>query len=225
MPPGTQIGGIHILPDRIIQIYGDIQASFSLNAPIIIHKFTILRFHFNVRRASDQFRVCLYESASKVDTEVIVGDEYRCTQVSTPGNIEIKIGEFFDDRMTEINTIRFDQINIRNPQFGDSEVGNIGFESGEKIPIFNKDGNCNDMKAFNTTVDGKRKCICKDTFIASNGGKVLGEYDSCVKCLGRALDGEGCSQNRDCVMGTCIESVCIPGVSYLPIEKYSCWRS
>ena len=58
-------------------------------------------------------------------------------------------------------------------------------------------------------------CVCIDTCGASNGGKILREYDSCVPCLGCALDDEACFRNRDCMIGACSNEACVPGVSHI----------
>ena len=212
----SQVGGVHVLPDRMLQLYGNAKPLFILDLPVEVHKFSIMSFSLNAVKAPvSSFFVCLYEDKSGVEeNETIVGNEYRCTNVTNYGNVEVRIGIFFENRMTEINAISFAQFNDLNPTSERSDVMGITFRSDDKEPIFNSFGECNDIHAFAIQIDGTLECMCTDQFVASNGGRVLGEYDSCVACLGCALDGESCNVSRDCMMGTCTpDNVCVPGVS------------
>ena len=211
----SQVGGVHVLPDRMLEMYGNVKPLFIFDLPVQIHKFSILTFSLNAVKAPASFALCLYEEKSGFEeNETIVGNEYRCKNVTNYGNVEVMIGVFFENRMTEINAIRFTQFNELNPTSERSDVIGITFRSDDKEPIFNSFGECNDSHAFTIQIDGTDECMCTDQFVASNGGRVLGEYDSCVACLGCALDGESCNLNRDCMMGRCTpDNVCVPGVS------------
>ena len=214
------IGGSHILTDSTLQIYGDVQLLYEIDSPILVQKFSRLKFSLNVIQASEKFVVCLYEKSGVADEEVLVGNEYRCANVTNFVNIEVNIGSFFDDRTTEINAISFAQINPKKQRSGESELNNLTIESGDQEEIFDSNGNCNDINAYKVEKDEQYpddndKCVCVDTYVASNGGKILGEYDSCVPCLGCALDGEACVRNRDCMIGACSNETCVPGVSYM----------
>ena len=60
------------------------------------------------------------------------------------------------------------------------------------------------------------RCLCEVGYVASNGGKFLGEYDTCVKCLPElscGFDGDSCTMDRECAMGTCSNGNCFAGVS------------
>ena len=215
--PSAQFGGGHILQDGTLQIFGNSHLHYILGVPIEIQKFSVLRFSINVIAESESFRICLYENKSGVieEEESLVGDEYRCKDIMSFGDTEISIGSFFDYRTTQINSISFLQINEYKRRYGESEIRSIVVKAGDKEPIFDTFGECNDIDATKMLIVGEYHCECNDKFVASYFGKILGEYDTCVTCIGCFLDGEPCVHNRECRMGACIDSTCTPGVSLM----------
>ena len=223
------IKGTHVTLDSSLEMYGDSRALYKVNFPIVVNKFSILNFDLGIVEESERIEVCLYENEDEIERLSFVGDEYRCVDVDdsrSQNKIEIAIGKLFDDRITEINFMGIIQMNARNTRSGESKIDSITIEAGDKTDIFDKEGNCRGLNAYkmiNTDDTGieRRQCVCGDDFVSSNGGKILGEYDSCVRCLGCALDGESCVLNRDCLMGTCDGNTCVPGVSQLMIVHMS----
>ena len=186
---------------------------YEFEAPIDVHKFSRLKFSLDALQTTEQFSVCLYESKGGVAEGELVGSEIRCKEVQSYGNIEIEIGSFFDYRATQVNSISFVQVNPLNPKSGKSVLSNLAIESGDKTDIIDDLGFCIDDNAYLTE---EKACVCEENYVGSNGGKVLGEFDSCVPCLDCALDGDFCTRDRDCMMGSCRQdSVCFSAVSYI----------
>ena len=217
------VGGGYVASDlTTLHLYGHVHTLYEMDLSILVNKFTRLQFDLTEIIVSEQLRICIYEDEEDVAGQtLVVGDETRCTNITESGSVDIGIGDFFDDRVTQIKYISFIQDSGRNPRSGESEITNIVVEPGETVDVVDENGKCADSNA-NEVVPGVVgnaegvQCVCDDGFVSSNGGKILGEYDSCVHCLSYpdcALDGETCSRNRDCMMGICIDSICVPGVS------------
>ena len=212
--PSSQVGGAHIIPDGTLQIFGDAELRFVFYAPIKVHKYFTLEFSIVVKTEPEYFHVCLYETEDGFEEEeALVGNEFRCTNVNSYGNVNLNVGRFFDDRITDISAIVFRQINTLTQRLGETDVQDVKLLPFEGEGIFNSDGTCNDTNSYTIVMNGDVRCICIEGFVGSNGGRILGEYDSCVNCLGCALDNEICNRNRDCMMGTCVDNSCAPSVS------------
>lgn len=215
-------GGSHILFNHTLQIFGDVRMIYKIDYPISVHKFTRLTFSLYTIQKPENLFICLYENADEVDEEDFVGAEYRCVDIDITNldNIGESVGVLFDYRMTEINFIGVHQVNKENERFGEIMLSNFTIEHGHKESVVNSDGICKDPHAFNPGKNEEgalenMRCACSDRYVASNGGKILGEYDSCVPCLACALDGDSCNLDRDCMMGTCTNERCVPNVSQL----------
>lgn len=214
------IRGVHISSNFTLQMYGDARAVYKTVDPVYTNKFTVLRFDLDVVDHSEELLVCLFENEEEIGKKDFLGDEQRCANLpKTEREHKIAIGKFFDYRRTSINYIAFVQNNTLNTKKGESKFTNITFREDIKEDLFDTNGKCRDENAskipFHLNTTESARCECNEHFVSSNGGKVLGEYDSCVRCLGCALDGEQCTIDRDCMMGTCVEKNCVPGVSFV----------
>ena len=208
-PSSNYTGGSHILPNGTLQVFGDVELLYRFESPITINKFSRLKLSLHTKEMPEQFNLCIFEDKDGADDYVIVGNEYRCLDITNLDNIEINLGSFFEDRMTAVNSITFSQVNRKERSFGESELNNITFVSStDTHPIFHINGTCKDINAYKIQKAPDNSsdfdmCACGDKFVASNGGIILGENDTCVLCLGCALDGDACVRNRDCLKGTC----------------------
>ena len=128
----------------------------------------------------------------------------------------MNIGELLENRQTTIKYIAFQQDGATDLEQG-SSFRNLRFIEGTNVDILDENGNCIDANA-NTVINdfGDTQCICKLGFVASNGGRVQNEYDSCVRCIFSAycfFEGDPCTDNDECDMGVCEGNECKANVS------------
>ena len=184
--------------------------------PIKVHRYFTFEFAIGVRIEPEYFHICLYETEDGLEEEdALVGNEFRCTNITSYGIVNLNVGRFFDDRITDVSSVVFRQINTLDQRLGETDVQHIKLLPFEGDGLFKSDGTCNDLNAYTSVLNGDVRCICFEGFVGSNGGIILGEFDSCVNCLGCALDNEMCNRDRDCMMGTCVDNSCAPSVSYI----------
>ncbi len=210
----TNAGGIITGPGNI-HLFGDVSVFYKLQRPINVNSFSQLKLDLVLLKQSVEIHVCLYENKEDaLEVNPMLEDEFRCHTIS-PAQTRINIGESFGYRSTFVNYIRLEQ---RNGAIdGESILSDIAIEAGEKVNIIRDDGKCNDEKATIFEQAGSQpQCLCDFGFVASNGGKFLGDYDVCVKCLpdrSCAFDGDECASNRECLQGLCENGKCAVGVS------------
>lgn len=214
----TNVGGITTEADGALHLHGDVAILYELQSPIAVNKFVHLKMKLNSLVTVDTIRVCLYESEEDaMGLNVLVGDEYRCNDISTSGNVDINVGGLFEDRITSVTFVSFEQSNGGNPLSGSTLLSNISFEAKEEMSILDSNNNCIDRWSNKFMgLSEEPKCLCSSGYVASNGGKFLGVYDSCIKCLPKSLcafDGESCTMDRECSLGSCKDESCVAGVS------------
>lgn len=197
-------------------MFGDSFAFYEFNIPVSVNQFSALSFDIRLVDKSEQLLVCVFEEKDNIPNLNLIGTEFRCVDVTESGKVEIKTGDFFDDRLTDIKYFSVTQVNKLDPKYGESKIANITIELGEESDIFDSNGRCRDANALKIERDTieniqYQECVCKDFFVASNGGTVLKAFDSCVPCLSCGFDGESCKHDRDCMTGICDGHLCIPG--------------
>ncbi len=213
-------GGVVVHADKI-NLYGNVFQQYKLSQPITIFKTTALTFMLETMVIVDTSAICLYEDEDDSKLRKWLGTEYRCKDItllqSGEQNIE-KLGMLFDNRTTTINIIEFRQSNKNGRRSGERIISDMQFRfdfvNNSNITCSERDPN-----AEQTDID----CICKEGFVASNGGRVLNSHDSCVKCYGNncLFDGNFCTYNRDCMSGRCTNNICSSSVSQNDVFWYS----
>lgn len=216
------VGGVVVLPELNylgFRIYGDAKVLYKFETPVSVNKYTYLQFDIDIEQMPDFLEICVYENESDQKNDLI-GTEYRCMNAPTLTQLfDVNLGPLFDFRITSIQFITFRQGKYNLPRFAKTVIKNIRVYPGERTPIIDEEGNCSDENASITVIpddEANIKCMCDDGFVASNGGTLLGEYDTCIRCLGEkfcTFDGEVCVRNRDCLMGRCVSGLCTPRVS------------
>ncbi len=210
-------GGVVVHADKI-DLYGNVHQQYELSQPITVFKTTALNFILNTEEV-DASSICLYKDEDDAKLRKWLGTEYRCIDIASfqsgENSIE-KLGMLFDNRTTRINIIEFRQSNQNSRRSGKSIISDIKFH-------FNFVDNSNiacserDPNTEQSTTGKVSRCICKEGFVASNGGRVLNKHDSCVNCYdGKcSFDGNFCSYDRNCMSGRCINNICTSStVSY-----------
>ena len=214
--------------DNSIELHGDTAILYELQTPLEVHKFVVFKLEIGVIEKVHEIRACLYENEEDaLGRQKMVGEEFRCS-ILLPGSVEISAGALFEDRKSFITHIRFEQVNIMPSRLGKTILSKLSILTDDKIRIFDAEGNCVDKEASKESNDitVEQQCYCAENFVASNGGKILGNYDTCIQCLldtticatclpesHCAFDDEPCAVNRDCAMGSCENGMCRPGVS------------
>ena len=233
----TSIGGIVTRENNVLDLYGDTSISFELQRPLEVNKYVDFKLNLETIEEVEQIKVCLYESNQDAfGHQGLVGEEFRCSILST-GNFELNVGGLFDDRITSLTHIHIAQRKKATSQSGRSIISNISIVTNEVEDIFDNLGKCADEKAIKI-VDNyfpAPQCQCEEHFVASNGGKLLGDFDTCVQCFldhticARCLpephckfDNEPCTFDRDCALGSCQNGFCRAGVSQIFLS-YSYW--
>ncbi len=216
----TNIGGVITGPDEV-HVYGDASVVYKLQRPIDVNIFSKLDVTLVKLKQAGEVYLCLYEEKDDaLGISPILEDEFRCHTISS-SRTKVNIGESFGYRSTSVNYFRIIQYDSATD--GDSILSNITIESGEKVNVIGEDGECNDENAAIFVRAGSHpQCLCQFGYIASNGGKFLGEYDACVKCIPEsscAFDGDMCTTNRECLLGLCQNGICTAGVSLIDSTK------
>ena len=210
--------------DSIVSVYGDTHKIFELSQPISFNKVTNLRFNFeriqnsefDVGDGSDsEFLICLYEERDGDLTRLIYAyDESRCVIVTNDiMNIPFG-GDYFLNTQASVKYIVLKQsVNGFDPPRAVSvKIGDVQVTRAQAPSQITDSGGCSDENAESFPIGGK--CVCKFGYIASNGGKQLYEFDSCVPCIAPfGYDGETCYINRSCASGQCNSNKCLEGVS------------
>jgi hypothetical protein len=218
------IGGVVVLKELNysgFRFYGDGTVLYSFETPVVVNKYFHLQFDVVIEQIPDFIKVCVYENESDLIMEYeLIGSEYRCINVPTKTQLfDVNLGPLFDYRMTSIRYMTFSQGKYNLPRFARTVFKNVHLYLGNKTPIIDETGLCSDGNATIVVIpddEARKKCMCVDGFVASNGGTILGEYDTCVRCLGGrycTLDGGFCVRNRDCIMGRCDDGICTLRVS------------
>lgn len=218
------IGGVVVLKELNysgFRFYGDATVLYSFVTPVVVNKYFHLQFDVVIEQIPDFIKVCVYENESDLIMEYeLIGTEYRCINVPPKTQLfDVDLGPLFDYRMTSIKYMTFSQGKYNLPRFAKTVIKNVHLYLGNKTPIIDETGLCFDGNATIVVIpddEARKKCMCLDGFVASNGGTILGEYDTCVRCLGGrycTLDGGLCVRNRDCFMGRCDDGICTLRVS------------
>ena len=87
-----------------------------------------------------------------------------------------------------------------------SFISNIQIFHGDSFDVVDDNGNCKDINADTITNGDEISCMCRDGFLSSNGGKIQGDYDSCVPCILSpfcGFEGDSCETNGDCFWDLC----------------------
>ncbi len=200
-------GGVVVHADKI-DLYGNVFQQYELSQPITVFKTTVLNFTLEAVVIVDTSTICFYEDEDDSKLRKWLGTEYRCidiTSLQSGENSIEKLGMLFDNRTTTIKFIEFHQSNKNGRRSGKRIISDMKFRF-ESVDDSNIACAERDPNAEQTDID----CICKEGFVASNGGRVLNRHDSCVQCYGSncLFDGNDCTYNRDCMSGRCINNTC-----------------
>jgi hypothetical protein len=213
------IGGIRTESKNAIRIFGNVHKLFKLRAPAYVDKYTLLHVELQQVEAFQKIRICLYGNQDEViSNSTILADEKRCQNITGNGAIKIHLGDFFSFKIVQV---RYFSILFENDNYFDGEAVLSGFSlrreglgdydnfSGTNCPALDVNS------AVITNSAGRRKCVCIDGFVASNGGKILERYDTCVSTLFSigGFDFSSCGSFRDCASGTCSLGSCSPAGS------------
>lgn len=202
----NQDGGT-VAKDSSIKLFGNLQTMYEFSESIKVNKNTKLQFTYPIE--GDNVSVCLF---LKKDDEDHADGEFRCKEISE-STIEVEVGkEMFLSRKVEVKYIGFKQeTTFSQPRAMTAELANLRFKETDPSPQV-QGGQCIDT---NAEITAEQDCLCKLGYVASNGGRILEELDTCVECLQPCrYDGDTCTYDRDCFTGRCSnEKSCVAGVS------------
>ena len=201
------IVGVSIF-DAGISLYGPAQEVFTLAKPIAINKFTRLQYTLTTSNNVQNVGLCLHE---ELPGEFGINRD-QCHELNVSQDIDVAIGELVNGKQTDIKCIGIVQ---DAPLDGSSTISSISIVQGEKTDIYDDSG-CKDPNAITSGSGNTTECTCKDGFVASNGGKGQGQFDTCVRCVLSNLcrfDGETCSSHDECIISSCEGSRCKARVS------------
>lgn len=202
--------GVVVEVDRSLSLYGSTQDIFNLTRSIPVNKFTRLRY--NVTMVNVEISaICLFENFP----DAFSSDHSPCHMADSSQDGDVSIGKILHGKQAEIKFIGFVQDSILD---GTSQFSNIDIVQGENTAIYDQNG-CKDPYAITSGSGDATLCFCADGYMASNGGKKQGDFDTCVRCIDSDLcqfDGELCSSNDDCIASECsmtFEPRCLSRVS------------
>jgi len=209
-------GGIRAESENVIRIFGNVHKLYKFLSPAYVDKYTTFNAQLEQVKPFQTFRMCMYNNHDEViGNSTLLEDERRCQYIIVDGAINIYLGEFFGFKITQA---RYFSIFLESDNSSDGEVVLSGLAlrreglddydnfSGTNCPALDANS------AILTDSSGRSKCMCIDGFVASNGGKVLERYDTCVSTLSSmgGFDFSPCIHFRECASGTCSEGLCSP---------------
>jgi len=215
----SSIGGIRAESKNTIRIFGNVHKLYKLLSSAYVDKYTTLNAQLEQVQPFQNFRLCLFENKNEVvGNSTLLQDEKRCQYVIGDGAISLHLGEFFSFKVTRVRylSILLESDNSLDGEavFSDFNLRREGLDDYDKL----SGTNCPVLDAHSVNFmdsSGRSKCVCIDGFVASNGGKILERYDTCVPTLFSAggFDFSPCSYFRECASGTCFEGLCSPAGS------------
>ncbi len=198
-----ELGGVSVHPNGWLHLYGSFTKYFKLSNSIDINKFTQMKIQVHKepfseeRNLDSKLIICLYEDIGKGIKEDCPS---RCKEVEIsidqtliPTDMlkerTLFLGDMFNSRKTNVNYIVLRQSYPSSRQ----SMLSLEYTRIEEIRFIDTDvhyitGNrCLDNNARLLTVQQSKiqTCQCLDGFVASNGGKIQGVYDTCISCLDR----------------------------------------
>jgi len=216
------VGGVRVESATSVKMIGNVQKLYKLTSPVRVDKYSILEIKLEYIKQMQTIGICLYESESEVTgSESLFEDESRCHNFVENGTIRIQIGALFGFRITEVHYLHLFQEDP-NPLQGVSILSGFIFSTdGLEENYDDSAEDCESLDANSVAitngfdvsiihgVSNERKCVCRDGFVASTGGNILGKYDSCVKMLSQGLfDASPCTYSRECISGLCFGGIC-----------------
>lgn len=193
--------------DVKLEVFYDTFRFFKLSQGLEVNKLT--KFQANFSKAQDvQTSICFFENLEDLDNEVSCQD-LESEEVSG-GVIEFLLGEAINYKNATLNYLAVKQNSTSSTS--STSLKDLAFIEGQAQDLLN-DGVCIDT---NATKVADETCQCKDGFVSSNGGKILGMFDQCVPCSMSDFcffEGQACTNDMVCDMGNCTNTVCATNVS------------
>jgi hypothetical protein len=165
---------------QLIELEGSVFKVYEVTgSPIRMNKFTKIRFVSNKRSSTDLLKLCMYDSSSDFECA-----KY-CHSITEQG---LQINEFFASelfasRKVTVSHIGFEQTCTSCIQHERSSISNLNILEGTVTNSYSN-GKCTDANAVAVAKNNELVCKCSDGYISSNGGKILGNEDSCIECAG-----------------------------------------
>jgi len=219
-PVFESTGGIRADSQNAIRIFGNVHKLFKLSSPAYVDKYSKLALQLEQVKPFQILRICLYKDENELTSNsTLLEDEKRCRDITRDGAVDIPLGEFFSFEITEVRFLSI-FLESNNPLGSENVLSGfslkrVGLETYDTF--LGKDCPALDANSaiFTDTSSNERKCVCNDGYVASNGGRFLDRYDTCVKTLFTTggFDLSPCSYSRQCTSGTCAEGTCSPAGS------------
>lgn len=193
------------------QVFGETFRIFELSEAFVFNKDTRLQMRISTFDADAILNFCLYESIEDAR------ESHQCLDVINNFTPNDKIGDLLQNRKTKIRFIAFQQYGSTSLDYG-SWISGIRIVQGENTAIIGDDGKCIDPHAETVKEETETRCICELGYVASNGGRVQGQFDACVACISSShcfFEGDSCFDNGECDMGICDNGFCKLNVSLL----------
>lgn len=210
-------GGITVMDKNNAQVFGETFRIFELSESFLFNKDTRLQIRISTFDADTIVKFCLYESLEDAR------ESHQCLDIINNFTPNDKIGGLLENRKTKIRFIAFQQYGSTSLDYG-SWISGIRIIQGENTAIIGDDGKCVDQHAKTVKEETETRCICELGYVASNGGRVQGQFDVCVACSSSShcfFEGDSCFGNDECDMGICDNGVCKLNVSLLRYLFYS----
>lgn len=193
--------------DVKLEVFHNTFRLFKLSQGIEVNKLTKFEAQFN-KTHDAQTSLCFFENLEDSDNEVSCQELEP--QIVSEGVIEFLLGEAINYKNATLNYLAVKQNSTSSTL--STALKDLAFIEGHAQDLFN-DGVCIDTNA-NKVAD--ETCQCKDGFVSSNGGKILGKFDQCVPCSMSDFcffEGQACTNDMVCDMGNCTNTVCATNVS------------
>lgn len=215
----TKLGGLSGITvdseQNAVNLFGTVHKIFNLTQNVQVNKFTTLQYNvvdLNITN-DDTVGLCFYEYLPQDQ-----GFRDRCHEARSIVHVRnASFGQLLNGENATFQYIGiFQESNM--PSNAKASISKISIVQGENTDIYDENGKCKDKNANTNGTGVDIVCTCKEGYIASNGGKRQGPFDSCIRCIESdkcRFDGESCDSSSDCFANTCEAGFCKARVSLL----------
>ena len=211
--------GVVVQLDGSLALYGSTRRLYRLSRGIIVNKFSTINVTYSTGahdpqrtqeplQRTQEITICLYDEIDYLDLKNCPS---RCFRVNKNGTNVMNLASAFNSRIAIVRYVAFEQEGLRSK----STIDSLIFSNRTMTSIFDDDDKCADPNARRSRKVG---CVCMDGYASSNGGKVQGQYDTCIGCLSETE----CSIDASVVGSSSIDKNVCSMVSISPAEQSSC---
>lgn len=210
-------GGVRVNGDNNLTLLGTLHKVYKFSEVIKSNRYTFIELNLETVMHPYSLEICFYEKMSEVlELVQIIDFEERCQNVPTSsGTVNISLGSRFNHRLANIRYMTFKQVDmafniLQSAEISISTIAIRYEEPTEYYDFYGSDCSTFDSNSIQLNTRSGIRCSCKENYVSSNGGKIVGKNDVCIPNIDRMgqYDGMPCSLFLECASGYCIDGSC-----------------